>query len=52
MMPKTVQIRDMDDDVLLPRTPDDIVAILGFDPLDDVTDEVITNVVMPTKPTA
>jgi hypothetical protein len=25
---------DNDDDVLLPRTPDDVVAVLGFDPLE------------------
>ena len=23
-----------DDDVLLPRTPDDVLAVLGFDPLE------------------
>lgn len=23
-----------DDDILLPRTPDDVVAVLGFDPLE------------------
>jgi hypothetical protein len=45
-------LRDMDDDVLLARTPDDVVAVLGFDPLDDVPDEEITNAVTPAKPAA
>ena len=40
-------LRDMDDDVLLARTPDDIVAVLGFDPLDFASDEELASAVEP-----
>ena len=37
------------DDTLLKRTPDDVVALLGFDPLDDVTDEDAKDAIDPLK---
>ena len=36
---------DMDDDALLTRTTDDVLAVLGFDPLDFASDAELASAV-------